>query len=196
MFNDARAHRGSGDRRREGWMRGGRERIRTNKRKRRRENYIRSKIDIASVPSPSPRFFIYGGVYFYEGSFLLLGLLLLFHTRREIIFNPLCRERSTANNTRKYVVLLPAFWSLYITYYRAATGLNVASVLCANRSTLFFDVCNICYGNINARQKEREEKKRWRGISAVSTGIFQRAVGAVSPQNTTEIRREKKTSRG
>ena len=76
-------------------------------------------------------------------------------------------------------------------YYRAAIGLNVASVLCANRSTLFFDVCNICYGIL--MQNERRKKKIRQGISTgrrpFRPEIFQRAAGAAS-SSTTEICRE------
>lgn len=127
-------------------------------------NYIRSKIDIASVPPPSRHAtFFHTRRYFYRGSFLLLGLLLLFHTRREIIFYPFVPS-VTPIITRKYVVHPPRVFKFVHNYYRAATGLNVASVLCANRLTLFFDVCNICYGKILMRD-EKGGKKNRQGIS-------------------------------
>lgn len=52
---------------------------------------------------------------------------------------------------------LPSLSNLYVTII-AATGLSVASVLCANRSMLFFDMCNIpC---VNAKWDYYEKKKK------------------------------------
>lgn len=99
-----------------------------------------------------------------------------------MIFTPLYRaSRQQYTKVRRTP---PRVFEFVHNYYRAATGLNVASVLCANRSTLFFDVCNICYG-VLARDEEKKKKKEKREESAPVDGrsaeIFKRAAGAVSP---------------
>lgn len=137
-------------------------------------NCIRSKIDIASVPPSLRRAMFFTTTVFYD-DFLLRNTGALpstFSHAQEIIFIPLCRGFAPINRNESTTCTLPSLSDLYVTII-AATGLSVASVLCANRSMLFFDMCNIPCVKTRLITRKRKKKTNKR-LAPRSTEISRR----------------------